>query len=823
MTIQPARLLGAATVLLSLMMASCGLPHRDAAVAVDLADRATVLDLPGVRSWEDTLSPEFTREMGGAAMHEFELRKAAGLTGPLPPANYLAISGGGADGAYGAGLLCGWSAAGTRPEFKMVTGISTGALTAPFAFLGTKYDAKLKELYTTVRTADLVDSRGLLSAFFDDALMDTSPLRKLLSKHITDEMLKDIAAEYAKGRLLMIATTNLDAGRAVIWNIGAIATVGTDEARVLIRNIMIASASIPVAFPPVMVDVKVDGKKYQEMHVDGGATAQVFLYPPSYRLRAEASAMGIDRERIAYVIRNARLDPNWADVERRALSIAGRAVSTLIQTQGIGDLYRIYLLTQRDEVDFNLAYIPREFSEKPKEDFDPVYMTKLFEVGYNAAVSGKAWFKRPPGLADENATAHAGTPTPTPTPAATSAPAASTAVRMKLLPSGLSKKVGYYMPQRCELSASRPETITKLPEDLKSPIFGALAISGEPGAVYHVVIDEPEGAPPRLLVDTNGDGDLTNDPATDWALNAKTNMCAGGARVNLGAPGDTREVALSMYRFDKNDPNRAALKNMLLYYRDYGTEGELKLGDKTYQVMLIDETAGGDFRGKPLAADDPKSSSGVQLVIDRNANGRADRRGEQFDVRKPFKIDGVAWELADISKDGLAFRVRRSDKPVEEISLAPDLSAGKNILAFDATMMDGRPVKFPGDYKGKIVMLDFWATWCGPCMAEVPNLVKVYEKHHGEGFEILGITLDQKSAEEKIRSVTGQKGMTWSQVYDGGYWASRVPQMFAVDSIPAAFLVDGDTGKILATTGELRGEALEKTLTAALEKKKAAK
>ena len=378
-------------------LGGCG-PSRQAAVPDNLADKAMVLNDPSARTWSDVIEPVFAAELQRAALLELEERKKAGLTGPLPPANYLAISGGGQNGAYGAGLLCAWTAMGTRPEFKAVTGISTGALTAPFAFLGPRYDSVLKEVYTTVCTSDICTNNGFLGALFGESLLNNSPLRKLLDKYVTDQVIKDIATEYARGRLLLIGTTNLDEGRGVIWNIGNIATKGTPEAYELIRRILVASAAIPAAFPPMMIDVTADGKPYQEMHVDGGACAQVFLYPPSMDLKKDAAAMGITRDRVAWVIRNSRLDPHWQEVERRTLSIAARAVDCLIQTQGVGDLYQIFLITRRDGVKFNLAFIPESFKEQPNQDFDPPYMTKLFNTGERDLKENKAWHNLPPSF-----------------------------------------------------------------------------------------------------------------------------------------------------------------------------------------------------------------------------------------------------------------------------------------------------------------------------------------------------------------------------------------------------------------------------------------
>ncbi|MCC6426658.1 MAG: patatin-like phospholipase family protein [Phycisphaerales bacterium] len=395
------RLLRPLVIVAFLVLPGCALPPREPAVPRELQDQALALNSAAIRTWDDDFSGPFREEIFRAGMREMELREKEGLTGPLPPAHYLAISGGGADGAYGAGMLNGWTAMGTRPEFKVVTGISTGALTAPFAFVGAKYDAALKKVYTSVNTAGIAEERGPLAAFYNDALMDTVPLRKLLVSLVNEEMMRDIAAEYAKGRILIIATTNLDANRGVIWNVGAIASSGDPNALTLMHDIMIASAAIPAAFPPVMIDVTVDGKKYQEMHVDGGAKAQVFLYPPTLHLSSMAASRGVNRDRVAYIIRNGRLDPQWADVQRQTLTIAGRAISSLIQTQGIGDLYRLYLVTRRDGVDFNLAYIPKEFNVKAKEDFDPEYMTELFKVGYDAAVKGYQWYKFPPGYSED--------------------------------------------------------------------------------------------------------------------------------------------------------------------------------------------------------------------------------------------------------------------------------------------------------------------------------------------------------------------------------------------------------------------------------------
>jgi len=317
-----------------------------------------------------------------------------GRTGAMPPAAFLAISGGGENGAFGAGLLAGWTG---RPDFKIVTGVSTGALTAPFAFLGPKYDAVLREVYTNTTDAGIYKKRSMISGIMGDAMATTLPLQKLVERLITPAFLAEVAAEYDKGRLLLVGTTDLDARDAVIWNMTAIAASNDPDALALFRQVLVASASIPGAFPPMMIDVTVDGKHYQEMHVDGGATAQVFIYPPNFHLHDVARAEGFDRPRTLYIIRNAQLDADWGDVDRRTMSIATNAITSIIHAQGNGDLQRMYLTAQRDILDYNLALIPADFKAVSKGEFDPVYMRQLYARGQDMASKGYPWMKYPPG------------------------------------------------------------------------------------------------------------------------------------------------------------------------------------------------------------------------------------------------------------------------------------------------------------------------------------------------------------------------------------------------------------------------------------------
>lgn len=246
-----------------------------------------------------------------------------------------------------------------------------------------------------------MEARSFMAALTSDAMADTGPLRALLRKSVNRAFLDAIAVEYAKGRELWIATTDLDKQQRYIWNLTVLATSKDPRALDLFHSLMIASAAIPGAFPPVLIDVEVGADKYQEMHVDGGAMAQVFVCPVGIDFEALAQQNNAVRQRQLYVIRNSRLDPEWAQVERKTLSIAARAIASLIHTQGMGDLYRIFLTARRDQLDFNLAYIPASFDAPHTTEFDPAYMGALFEVGYELALKGYPWHKSPPGFNDE--------------------------------------------------------------------------------------------------------------------------------------------------------------------------------------------------------------------------------------------------------------------------------------------------------------------------------------------------------------------------------------------------------------------------------------
>jgi len=363
-----------------------------------LSDTAEIPGIEGARYWADEPPPE-TDDWFRLTKEELKARYPASYAHEH---NYLAISGGGQRGAFGAGLLCGWTEAGTRPEFTMVTGVSTGALIAPFAFLGPEYDYIIKEIYTSYSTTDIVQPRSSLKTLFGDAATDSTPLREKLVKYIDEDVMAAIAVEYKKGRVLDIVTTNLDAARPVAWNIGRIASSGSPDALALIHDVMLASASIPAAFPPVMFDVEADGQRYDEMHVDGGATSVVYLYPIGLDWGKLAEKLEVKGKPNVYVLRNGVWRKHWESVDRSTIPIALRSMDSLMGSAVLGDAYRIYLATQRDGIEYHLAYIPESFDEESSEPFDKEYMTKLFNLGRQMAIDGYQWKKVPPGYDIDN-------------------------------------------------------------------------------------------------------------------------------------------------------------------------------------------------------------------------------------------------------------------------------------------------------------------------------------------------------------------------------------------------------------------------------------
>ncbi len=381
------------------VVGGCALPRKP--VPLGQMSAADLVSIKGVRTWGGQHSPVFQKDIVESIRQE---REGDFPLNPDGSTSYkaLALSGGGANGAFGSGFLYGWTKAGTRPKFKLVTGISTGALIAPFAFIGPEYDEQLKRLYTTIHTKDILNTRSFISWIWNESLADTGPLEKMIARNFDQQILRAIAREHSYGRRFYVGTTNLDAQQFVVWNMGAIASSDHPDALKLFHKILLASASIPAAFPPVYFDVEVAGKQYDEMHVDGGTVTEVFFYGFILDLPAARKEIyGEDAPPVGaeiYIIRNGKLSPTPAQIQRSLLKITRASLATLMRVHAWGDLYRIYAITQRDQIGFNYVGIPDDHVSVSDEAFDPEEMKRLFDLGFEMAKSGDSWHKLPPGL-----------------------------------------------------------------------------------------------------------------------------------------------------------------------------------------------------------------------------------------------------------------------------------------------------------------------------------------------------------------------------------------------------------------------------------------
>jgi len=310
--------------------------------------------------------------------------------------NILACSGGAVYGAFSAGILCGWTESGLPPEkggrpvFDMVTGISTGAIIAPFAFLGPKYDCQLRDSYITITTKDLYTRQRSLRNIIAESFVDNTKFRERIVMTFTDSILAEIAVEHEKGRRLIIGTTNLDTKRITLWDIGAIAKRGTPDAYKLVRDVITASASIPGFFPPVKINVTIDGRVYEELHVDGGITRSLFFRPPYFGAEERES---VDPDRLAdsnlYILVAGKIDPSPAPVKMRTLPLAMESTSILLYSITRGDLYRMYNYCLLTGMNLRISAIPDD-QEVPKKSFEiePEVATKMFQAGYRLGVVG---------------------------------------------------------------------------------------------------------------------------------------------------------------------------------------------------------------------------------------------------------------------------------------------------------------------------------------------------------------------------------------------------------------------------------------------------
>jgi len=367
-------------------------------------DKIFTVDLPeikGVRAWGGRYNELFHDDIVTSVRQErrgdFPVADDGGVCYSL-----LALSGGGAHGAFGAGVIYGWTQTGKRPVFKVVTGISTGALIASFAFLGPGYSEKLREVFTTITAKDIFRVCSFGSWLWKESFADTGPLKRLIAKYADENALKAIARAHNRGRRLYFGTANLDAQQLVVWNMGAIAASHHPGAVGLFRKVLLASASIPSAFPPVYFDVEADGKLYDEMHVDGGTITELFFSDYMLDLpAARKKVFGWDTPTAhvtAYLIRNGKLAPSPEPVARSLPRITRRAWLTLSKAHGWDHLHCIYEMAHQNRIDFNYMSIPEDCDLPGKQAFDREEMNRLFNLGIDLARSGGSWHKSPDGF-----------------------------------------------------------------------------------------------------------------------------------------------------------------------------------------------------------------------------------------------------------------------------------------------------------------------------------------------------------------------------------------------------------------------------------------
>jgi thiol-disulfide isomerase/thioredoxin len=361
----------------------------------------------------------------------------------------------------------------------------------------------------------------------------------------------------------------------------------------------------------------------------------------------------------------------------------------------------------------------------------------------------------------------------------------------------VSTRIGGYSPLRAQM-VEEVNLAIKLPPNVVEAKYGRIKL-GEQS--WEFALSEPIDEAAQLFVDSNGDNDLSNDPPADWTKGGSSGSSTynGSAMVHLG---NGKWGNIRFYRFDPNDPKRASMANTLMYYVDFGSEINFDLDGKKFTTLVS-----GELR------------DGQSLPVNRDANKQISRYYETVKIGEPFNFTGNTYVF---SLDNDRLTLQPSNEAVEQLPLPPDFSIGNSAIAFSGTELRGENLEFPNDFSGKLVMLDFWATWCGPCIAEVPHMKKAYAEWHADGFEILGVCLDSVGKRSDVEKFLADKEIDWPQVYDNDKRPTELTQQYDILGIPFVLLVDGDTGKILATSRELRGPNLSKVIEAQIKKRREA-
>jgi hypothetical protein len=383
-------------IILICFLASSGCALVRHAVPEDLVGKAVVVGMPDLRYYTDKPVSPFTRQ---SLEDSFKEESPSGyLVDGIKTYPVLIIGGGVTNSAYGIGLLKGWLDSGSRPEFKIITGYSSGSLLALATFSGKEYEERLGNLFTSISTKDFIKQKGIFSILFGDSVNSSAPFAKKIDEIVDDKLLTKVAEEHRKGRRLYVGTSDLDAQEFVVWDMGALASQGGPDTVKMFRKIILASCSFTTMVPPVFFQVEAGGRRYDEMHADGGVIGGIFHV---YQLTEGVSAPKEFRTRV-YILNCCYMSPHSKQVEDNLTAIISRTIETNGSSRMAGDTYRMYAFAKEKGWDYNLAYIPEDFEPRQKETFDKQEMKRLFKRGYDDAAVGYKWHKAPPGLVAED-------------------------------------------------------------------------------------------------------------------------------------------------------------------------------------------------------------------------------------------------------------------------------------------------------------------------------------------------------------------------------------------------------------------------------------
>lgn len=396
---------------------------------------------------------------------------------------------------------------------------------------------------------------------------------------------------------------------------------------------------------------------------------------------------------------------------------------------------------------------------------------------------------------------------------------------MHWLESGMTEKTFGNRPHQLALTETAPAAVKRAPEGLHTPRYATLTLGPKAApATITIILDEVKDRPVGIYVDANSNGDFTDDPVMKLTIaetldpeNAEATLYTAHTTVTIPFASGVKKGRIEFHQMRCNTKYDASFSRSIGYHSDYGWFGEVNIGGKVVPAGLSDSGGCGDFHADENIINTPIIWFGIGI-----GTGPKAKYGTSAIATKPFELIGKWWKLKDLTPDG-HFSIVETTKPANAKPVkafvkqdGSNLSTGKPAPIFIGKLLGGKTVNFPADYKGKIVLLDFWATWCGPCIREIPHVLGTYQKFHDQGFEILGVSLDKAEDEAKLAKFIKKKGMAWPQVFDGKFWGAEVCKLYGIHAVPYMILIDGDTGLVIendVTGGEL-AKVIEKALAA---------